>query len=183
MSLRKMMEKLSLPGKIFLALAVIVLVLNLGIRLAQARQASEEDTWETRGRQARIALDRAIEESNLAALQSRKGVLEAALSESSFGTGDVTEVTLKLWGWAASSGLELRGLNLDSGTTKIGDTDLRTYKFSLSGQGPPSGVHRFLADATRSPYAPLLDKLTLKRIEGNLGWEFTMELMVYSAVQ
>jgi len=134
----------------------------------------------TRVRQARIALDRAVQDSDLTSLQTRRQELELALARSGLSVKDSAEVTLELWKWAAAARLDLKGLTVESSQSKVGDIDVVAYKYLIVAQGQADAVQRFVATAVSSSYAPTVARLDMKHVVGKVGWDASLDLVVYS---
>lgn len=178
--LRRFQGKLSRVGTIALALLLVALLLNVGLRVAQARQADTEDALTTRVRQAKNALDRAVDDADLAGLRTKKAELETSLAQTGTELKDATAVTLDLWKWAASTNLDLRGLTVESSKAKVGDIDVVAYKYAVTGRGSADAIQRFVATAAAAPYTPNVTKLEAKRQVGKADFDFNLDLVVYA---
>ncbi|MBI2918425.1 MAG: hypothetical protein HYY01_10580 [Chloroflexi bacterium] len=178
--IRKLQGKLSRAGTIALVLLVTAVLLNVGLRVAQARQADTEETLTARVRQARIALDRAVEDADTTALATKKVELEAALAQSGVALKDATQVTLDLWKWADRTNLDMRGLTVESTKSKIADMDVVAHTYAVAGRGSPDSIQRFVAAAVAAPYLPTVTKLEVKHQVGKADTDFNLDLVVYA---
>lgn len=88
-------------------------------------------------------------------------------------------MTLKLWEWAAESGVQLRDLEQDTGTIKLGGEEFIALKYQLLAAGEPQALHRFMGLVDTYQDAPQAEELSLTPApEGKGEWGLSVNLIV-----
>ncbi|MEK7847830.1 MAG: hypothetical protein AAB270_02780, partial [Chloroflexota bacterium] len=128
---------------------------------------------------ARQALQAARNQAALPALQEEKASLARTLATSMPSRAEESKITLKLWEWAAESGVQLRDLEHDIDTIKLGGEEFIALKYQLLAVGEPQALHRFMGLVDTSQYAPQAEELSLTPAQGGRGeWDLSVNLIV-----
>lgn len=171
--------RLSRTERVLLGLAALAVLSGLYLSWGNLQMTREGQQLSQQVEKARKALQAARNQADLPALQEEKASLARTLATSMPSRAEGSKMTLKLWEWAAESGVQLRELEHDTGTIKLGEGEFIALKYQLLAVGEPQALHRFMGLVDASPYAPQAEELSLTPAQGDKGeWALSVNLIV-----
>lgn len=170
--------RLSLGERVLLALAAIVVAFNFFFWFAARGEGEELAQLRTKVSQARLTLEEVRRQADPKPLETEKAELVQALEALVYRV-EVSEPALRLWEWAAQSGVELVAMNHSSAPVQIEGVTFLALKYHIVSRGERAGLAQFLALIATSPYLPVVDNLDLSLGEEG-DWEMKVDLLIYS---